>query len=266
MGDVDRLRSEPPWWQPWRRRSEKRSGLALLTVPLVVVFGAAALGNALAPALVDDQPELLLALNATTRHLLLTSTSVDVVPWVLLGLGRRLLEDPFLYFIGRWHGDDALAWVERKAGGGRWLDLVRRRFRLLGYPLVALAPGGVVCLLAGASGMGPVAFVTLNVVGTLVTLAALRRFGEEAAAPIDAVVAFAGEHVIPLTALTVALTAAWLWRRRGTERLTPGAEPTAVTSGDGRAALATGRGATAGAPAPPAASRALPRRRRRARR
>lgn len=189
-------------------------GLPALAIPLVVVFGAAALGNALAPALVDDHPAVLLGLNATTRHLLLTSTSLAVVPWAIIGLARRLVEDPFLYFIGRWHGDAAIAWVDRKAGGGRWLDLVRRRFRVLGYPLVALAPGGVVCLLAGASGMGPVTFLVLNVVGTLATLAALRAFGAEAAAPIDAIVAYAGDNAVPLTAATVALTAVWVWRRR----------------------------------------------------
>lgn len=197
---------EPP--APHGRR------LALLTIPLVVVFGTAAIGNAAAPALLESHPAVLLALNATTRHLLLTSTSVDVVPWLLIGLGRRLLEDPFLYFLGRWQGDEALSWIDRKVGGGRWLQLVRRRFRLLGYPLVALAPGGVVCLLAGASGMGPAAFLTLNVVGTVATLIALRSLGEQAAVPIEAVVAFAGRNALPLTVVTAVLTALWLWRSR----------------------------------------------------
>ncbi len=196
----------------WRSPTTRR--ITLLTIPLLVIFGTAAVGNAFAPALVEDQPTLLLALNATTRHLLLTSTSVAVVPWVLIGLGRRLVEDPFLYLLGRWHGDDALAWVERKAGGGRWLQLVRRRFRLLGYPLVAIAPGGVVCLLAGASGMGPVTFLILNLVGTLATLAALRSFGAEATAPIDAAVALIGAHALPLTAVTATATVLWAWRRR----------------------------------------------------
>ena len=198
---------------PGGRRARRRR-IALLTVPLVVVFGTAALGNAIAPSLLGTHPALLLALNATTRHLLLTSTSVDVVTWTLIGLGRRLLEDPFLYFLGRWQGDEALAWVDDKVGGGRWLDLVRRRFRLLGYPLVALAPGGVGGLLAGASGMGPVAFLTQNVLGTLVTLVALRAIGEEAAQPIEQVVTFATRNPVPLTVLTVALTGIWLWRRR----------------------------------------------------
>ena len=190
-------------------------------MPLVVVFGTAAIGNAVAPSLLGTHPALLLALNATTRHLLLTSTSVDVVTWTLIGLGRRLLEDPFLYFLGRWQGDEALAWVDGKVGGGRWLDLVRRRFRLLGYPLVALAPGGVVCLLAGASGMGPVAFLTLNVLGTLATLVALRALGEEAAQPIAQVVAFAARNPLPLTVLTVVLTGIWVWRRGRASPLIP---------------------------------------------
>lgn len=195
--------------------------MAILTVPLVVVFGTAAVGNAFAPALLDSHPAVLLALNSTTRHLVLTSTSVDVVPWTLIGLGRRLLEDPFLYFLGRWQGDQALAWVDRKVGGGRWLDLVRRRFRLLGYPLVALVPGGVVCLLAGASGMGPVAFLVLNIAGTLVTLAVLRAVGAEAAGPIDEVVAFAGRNAVPLTVATVVLTAVWVWRQQRAGAIAP---------------------------------------------
>lgn len=69
--------------------------------------------------------------------------------------------------------------------------------------------------------MGPVAFLALNVLGTLATLAALRAFGAEAAAPIDAVVAFAGENAVLLTAITVAVTALWVWRRRSGDPIVP---------------------------------------------
>lgn len=180
----------------------------------MAVFGTALLGNALSAALLDRRPLLLLALNATTRHLVLTSTSVEVVPWVVVGLGRRLLEDPFLYLMGRWYGDDAVTWVERHLGGGRFLRWARRRFRLVGLPLVALLPGGVVCVLAGASGMSPVVFLALNVGGTLLTLYLIRRFGEAAREPIDAVVDWTGDNWVPLTVVTVALTGLWLYRRR----------------------------------------------------
>jgi membrane protein DedA with SNARE-associated domain len=192
----------------------RRARLLVLAVPLVLVFATAALGNAVAPSLLPRHPLLLLALNATTRHLVLTSTTVAVVPWVVVGLLRRLLEDPFLYLMGRWYGDDAVAWVDRHLGGGRLLRLVQRRFATFGWPLVALFPGGAVCVLAGASGMGVVPFLALNVLGTLATLLLLRRFGEALADPVDAVVDFSGEHALVLTLATTALTVVWLARHR----------------------------------------------------
>lgn len=191
-----------------------RRRFLVLSVPLVVVFGTALIGNAVAPALVDSHPLVLLALNATTRHLVLTSTSVSVLPWAAVGLARRLVEDPFLYLLGRNYGEDAVAWVERHLGGGRWLRWVQRRFSIVGWVLVALFPGGVVCVLAGASGMGPVTFVALNVVGTLATLWVIRRSGEALSAPIDALVDFTGDNWLPLTAATIALTVAGLALRR----------------------------------------------------
>ena len=196
----------------------KRSRLLVLALPLVAVFSTAALGNALAPSLLDRHPLGLLALNATTRHLVLTSTTVAVVPWVLVGLARRLLEDPFLYLMGRWYGDDAVAWVDRHLGGGRLLRLAERRFATFGWPLVALFPGGAVCVLAGASGMGVVPFLALNVLGTLATLLLLRRFGEALSDPVDAVVDFSGRNALVLTVVTTLLTALWLVHQRRRSR------------------------------------------------
>ena len=52
-----------------------------------------------------------------------------------------------------------------------------------------------------------------NVLGTLATLVALRALGEEAAQPIEEVVAFATRNPVPLTVLTILLTGGWLVRR-----------------------------------------------------
>ena len=193
-----------------------------LVVPLAVIFGTAALGNALFPTLVNDHPLLLLALNATTRHLVATSTSVDVVPYVAVALARRLAEDPLLYLLGRWHGDAAVEWMGRRLGGGRVLEAIRRRFRFWGAPLVFLFPGGVVCVLAGAAGMPAWLFVLLNVVGTLVTVLLLRSAGEQVEGPLTSALDFVGDNVVSLTVASVLLTALLTvrrhrgrWRRRG---------------------------------------------------
>ncbi len=194
-------------------KTRRRPPLVLI-VPLVVIFGTAALGNALFPLLVNDHPLWLLALNATTRHLVATSTSVDVVPYVAVALTRRLIEDPFLYLLGRRYGDGAVEWMGRKLGAGRLLRAGQRNFRLWGIVLVFFFPGGVVCVLAGASGMSLWLFLTLNVLGTLVTIALLRSAGEEVAGPLTYVLDFVGDNVVSLTVLSVLITVVALARRR----------------------------------------------------
>lgn len=198
---------------PARQRPGRRR-LVLVAGCLAVVATSAVVGNALAPTLLVRHPLLLLALNATTRHLVLTSTSVDLVPYVVVGLGRRLLEDPFLFLLGRWYGDDAIGWVDDKVGGGPYLRAVQRNFHWVGWLLVALAPGGVVCVLAGASRMRAAVFLALNLGGTLATIVLLRQFGDAFAGPIRALLDFSADNVVALTALSVALTAVWLVRRR----------------------------------------------------
>ncbi|HSH60969.1 MAG TPA: hypothetical protein VK988_15290 [Acidimicrobiales bacterium] len=194
------------------KRSRRLPSLFLIT-PLVVIFGTAALGNALFPALVNEHPLLLLALNATTRHLVATSTSVDVLPYVSVALGRRLVEDPFLYLLGRRYGDGAVEWMSRKLGAGRLLRAAQRNFRLWGSVLVFFFPGGVVCVLAGASGMPIWLFLMLNVGGTLVTIFLLRSAGEEVSGPLTWVLELMAENVVPLTILSVVLTVVVLVRR-----------------------------------------------------
>lgn len=199
--------------RPGRRR------LLLVGACLAVIATSAVVGNALAPTLLVRHPLLLLALNATTRHLVLTSTIIDVVPYVVVGLGRRLLEDPFLFLLGRWYGEDAIAWVDAKVGGGAFLRAVQRNFHRVGWLLVAVAPGGVVCVLAGISRMRTAVFLTLNILGTLATIVVLRRFGDTFAGPIKLILTFSADNVVPLTALSLGLTALWLVRRRGRPRV-----------------------------------------------
>jgi membrane protein DedA with SNARE-associated domain len=203
------------------RQAPGRRRVVLVAVCLAVVATSAVVGNALAPTLLVRHPLLLLALNATTRHLVLTSTSVDLVPYVVVGLGRRLLEDPFLFLLGRWYGDDAIRWVDDKVGGGAYLRAVQRNFHRVGWLLVALAPGGVVCVLAGTSRMRTAVFLVLNIGGTLATIVVLRRFGDAFAGPIQALLAFSADNLVALTTLSVALTVVWVLRRHRRRRHAP---------------------------------------------
>ncbi|CAN5638929.1 hypothetical protein BH20ACT2_BH20ACT2_25950 [soil metagenome] len=189
-----------------------------LIIPLVVLAGSALAGNALAPTLVTTQPLALLGLNATTRHLLLTSTTVDPVPWFVVALVRRSLEDPLLYLLGVRFGDDALDWFERHFGGGRLLRATQRAFRRFGWVLVALFPGGLICLLAGASGMSFGVFLGLALAGTLATVALLRVFGESLSGPVDLALAFTAENWLWLTVLSVVINLVLLARQHRARR------------------------------------------------
>lgn len=207
-----------------RPRPTGRRRLLLVGAALAAIATSAVVGNALAPTLLVSHPLLLVALNATTRHLVLTSTTVDPVPYLVVGLGRRLLEDPFLFLLGRWYGDEAVAWVDSKVGGGRYLRAVQRNFHRVGWLLVAVAPGGVVCVLAGASRMSTAVFLVLNIAGTVATILLLRRFGDAFSGPVDAVMAFVADNVVVLTGLSVLVTVVYLLRRR---RQLPGRPDTA---------------------------------------
>ncbi len=192
--------------------------LPFLVIPLLVLATSAVVGNAAAPALLANQPLLLLALNSTTRHLLLTSTSVDVVPYTAVALVRRSLEDPLLYLLGWRYGDAAVAWTAEHLGGGRTLDWTRRNFHRFGWVLVALFPGGVVCVLAGAARMRLVPFALVGFAGTVATIGAIRASGETLAGPVGALVSVVSENWVWLTALSVAMTIALVARRRGRRR------------------------------------------------
>ena len=174
-------------------------------------------GNALFPALLENHPLLLIALDARNRQLVLTSNKVDLWPFVAVGVSRRLLSDPLYYLLGRFYGDDAVRWIERQMGdGGGLVRGVERAFRRVAPLMVFLFPGQLVCVLAGATGMSPVLFLALNVLGTLAVVFLLRRFGDAFSGPVESVTGFVGDNWRWLTAVSVLFTALWLWQQRRT--------------------------------------------------
>lgn len=191
----------------------------LLALPLFITFGTAALGNALMPVLVTDRPLILLALNSTTRHLVLTSGSVNLVAYLVVALGRRLLEDPFLYFLGRRYGQGSLRWITTRVGGGQVVTAIDRSFQSwIGDCLVVVSPVGIVCVLAGASRMSFRRFMVLNVIGTTATIILLRFAGSQVSDTVAPFLLFLDRQAVPATAISALVTGilvGWRsWRRK----------------------------------------------------
>jgi membrane protein DedA with SNARE-associated domain len=188
--------------------------VAVSTV-LVGLVVAGYIGDALAPTLVDTRPLLLLLLNPRIRNLVLVTNQLDVVTFYVAGALRLILSDPLFYLVGFFYGDAAIRWMERRAP--TYGDLARRLERFFGraaYPMVAIAPNSYICLFAGAARMPLGAFFSLNLIGTVVRLYLIRKFGEAFNDPIDWVLDFIGRYRWPLLVLSVVLVAFSIWSEK----------------------------------------------------
>lgn len=203
--------------------AERPRNVWWLVAPIIVLVICAQTGDALTTTWADEHPLLLIMLNARSRILVLVTNQLDPPSFYLVAAARLLISDPLFYLLGRWHGDAAVAWVERKAPTfGEQLRGFEKVFAKAAYPIVFLAPNNYICMFAGASGMRPSIFITLNVAGTFARLYLIRRVGETFEAPIDDVLGFFGRYTVPLLILSVALVALVVIkdRKQGTDDLT----------------------------------------------
>lgn len=207
--------------RPGRRR------LTLILVPIVVLIALAYLGDVLWSTLVERHPLWLISLNTRKRYLALVVPHTDAWSFYLVGTARQVVADPLFYLLGRWYGDAGVRWLERKLGdGGSLVRFMERGFAKASWPMVALFPNNLICMLAGASAMPPWLFLALNVGGTIVSMVVLRAFGDIFESPIRAVTGFVDQYrwwLLGVSAALVLLNVA-LQRRKGTSDLDSPAE------------------------------------------
>jgi membrane protein DedA with SNARE-associated domain len=191
-----------------------RSRLALLAVPIVVIAVASSVGDALSPTLLVDAPLLLVALVPRNRFLVLAAPQLEFWPFFLVGMVRLALTDPLFYLFGRWYGDRAIEWTERRAGAPGSVRALERWFRRAAYPIVAVAPNNIVCVLAGASGMSIVGFLVANLGGTAARMVLIWWVGDVFSEPLLDIVDFVSRYRWLLTGVTIAIVAVSIWRAR----------------------------------------------------
>lgn len=208
-------------WKP------PRWALRALLGFIVVITVTNMIGDVIAPGLVKTHPLWLIMLNSRKRWILAVVPHTDFAPFFAVAVFRQLLSDPVYYVLGRWYGDAGARWVEKKMGEGgtvvRWLET---GFARASWPMVAIVPNHIICMLAGASGMPPVIFFLLNIGGTMATIAIFRTFGDVFGGPISAVTGFLNDYRWPLIALSAVLVGlnVILQRREGKGELESPAE------------------------------------------
>jgi membrane protein DedA with SNARE-associated domain len=199
-------------------RLSERTLLTLFLIPVTILAIAGIVGNALFPTLLSDAPALVPALTTRADRLLLVVPLVPGGVFLSVALIRELIGDPLFYLFGRRYGDVGIRWIEQRSGpNSRWLRTIERLFRRGAYVVVAVWPINVVCVLAGATKMRPLAFFSLNITGTVVRIALIFWLGDVLADPLRDIASFIATYQWYLTPITFLAVAVSLWRqgRRG---------------------------------------------------
>ena len=182
---------------------------------LVAFVIASNLSTAFLSVLVTERPLLFISLSAQNRNLALASGELDAISFYVVGFLRLIGPDPFFFLLGRWYGDSAIRWMERKAP--TYGELVRQLetwFHKARLPVVAIAPNNYVCLFAGASAMAWGPFLAANVVGTIGRLWLVRTFSSIFEGQLGSIRDFIGTYRWPLLALSLAFVALSLLSER----------------------------------------------------
>ncbi|MEA3076521.1 MAG: hypothetical protein QOF60_1429 [Actinomycetota bacterium] len=199
---------------PARPKPDRRR-LYLILVPIVALTIAGYVGDALAAGLVKRHPLWLIALNPRKRYLALVVPHTDPLPYFVVGMLRQFSSDPLFYLLGRWYGDAGVRWLERKLGeGGSLVRFMERGFAKASWPMVAIFPNYLMCMLAGASNMPTLLFLALNLGGTFLSMILLRTVGDVFGAPLRAFTDFLDHYRWPLIALSTVAVAYTVWSGR----------------------------------------------------
>jgi membrane protein DedA with SNARE-associated domain len=189
-----------------------RRTLTWLVTPIIILVVGGFIASATFPKLRDDHPLWLIALEPRNRNLVLVANDVDFLPFLLIATFRKLLSDPLFFLLGYLYGQNALRWVERVYGGGPEVGVwIERVFRKAAYPLVFLAPGALVCALAGVTRMKPRVFVLLNIAGTVCVVVTLNLLAGLVEDPIRDVTDWLDRNYRVLLVVSISLTALYIW-------------------------------------------------------
>ncbi len=163
---------EQAHWSTDRYLYVVRRAVVALTSFLFII---GTVGSNIGPALVDERPLLTLLLSSRNRNLLGSVPFIDVAPYAVVGFLRLLLAAVCLYFVGRWYGSRALAWVESQAGEvPRIYHVIERFTDKAGWAAVILMPGSnIVCLFVGHRQMPTRKFISLASIGITIKLVVL---------------------------------------------------------------------------------------------
>ena len=196
--------------------SESRTRLPLILSVAAMGGIGVTLGVAFAPPLLHYSPLLLIALAPLGRHLILAAPVTAFVPFVVVGTLRRVVTCALSYLIGQAYGEAGLAWLrQRYPRASRVVRVVQRVFDRAGPLVVLIAPGPLMCALAGLTGMRWRLFLPLATLGQMAWVAITYQLGAALRAYLIPILAWLEENMLATTLTCVLLVLLYQLGRRG---------------------------------------------------
>jgi uncharacterized membrane protein YdjX (TVP38/TMEM64 family) len=192
----------------------------VLLVFTTFLFAIGTIGTNIGPALVDEQPVLVLALSSRNRNLLGSVPFIDALPFFVIGFVRLLVAGAALFFVGRLFGERALRWTESQVGEMPRIYRATEAFAVRGgWAAVFLMPGSnIVCLLAGHLKIQTRTYFTALVSGIVVRLVIMWYGGKAFEEEIRSFLGWIDKYQWWVVGALFALTAF-----QGSRRKSPGA-------------------------------------------
>lgn len=193
----------------------QRRVVRLCLMILAVLWMSSMIGAMSVLYLANHFPLLLIALSATSRHLILVAPTVHPAAFVAVATLRKLAFYVPCFILGRTLGSAALSWLDtRFRGAARFVHWLDRIFQRAKYPAVFLLPGPIMSTIAGNSGMRVAIWVPLIACGVVLRMVIVLWFGEWLREPIERLLEWFDEYWIPGTIALVAGTLLYQWVRR----------------------------------------------------
>ena len=194
-------------------RFSRRTELTLFLVPMALAFSLAQISKMFWPTLLAEAPWTLLVMSVNTTRALLVEPLVHPAVFFSLAIARPLVMAPVYYLFGRRYGDVGIRWMQSKlAPESTVMPRLERFFRRFLYPLVAWSPTMVNSTVAGATGMPPVRFFALAILGTVARVTLIYFLGDVISTPLREFADFVGKYQWYITPVTFSLGTYFLWR------------------------------------------------------